>query len=64
MHADELETSILLAAHPTYVRAGWQTSDHTASDRRYLTTLGISAYTKAGSSVIRRERMPIRAIWF
>ena len=48
MHAGELETSILLAAHPTYVREGWQTGDHTASDRRYLTTLGISAYTKSG----------------
>jgi creatinine amidohydrolase len=48
MHTGELETSILLAAHPTYVREGWQTSDHTASDRRYLTTLGISAYTTSG----------------
>jgi creatinine amidohydrolase len=48
MHAGELETSILLAAHPTYVREGWQTIDHTASDRRYLTTLGISAYTETG----------------
>ena len=48
MHAGELETSILLAAHPTYVREGWQSSDHTASDRRYLTTLGISAYTTSG----------------
>jgi creatinine amidohydrolase len=48
MHAGELETSILLAAHPSYVREGWQASDHTASDRRYLTTLGISAYTTSG----------------
>ena len=48
MHAGELETSILLAAHPSYVREGWQTGDHTASDRRHLTTLGISAYTKSG----------------
>jgi creatinine amidohydrolase len=48
MHAGELETSILLAAHPTHVREGWQSSDHTASDRRYLTTLGISTYTKTG----------------
>jgi creatinine amidohydrolase len=29
MHAGELETSILLAAHPAYVRDGWQTADHT-----------------------------------
>ncbi len=48
MHAGELEASILLAAHPVYVREGWQRSDHTASDRRYLTTLGISAYTTSG----------------
>jgi creatinine amidohydrolase len=48
MHAGELETSILLAAHPVYVRDGGQSSDHTASDRRYLTTLGISAYTTCG----------------
>ena len=32
MHAGDLETSILLAAHPPYIREGWQTSDHTASD--------------------------------
>ena len=31
-----------------YVREGWQSSDHIASDRRYLTTLGISAYTTSG----------------
>jgi creatinine amidohydrolase len=28
MHAGELETSILLATHPSYVRDGWQTADH------------------------------------
>ena len=43
-----LETSILLAAHPVYVRDGWQSSDYIASDRRYLTTLGKSAYTPNG----------------
>jgi creatinine amidohydrolase len=48
MHAGELETSILLAAHPTYVRDGWHTSDHASSDRRYLTTVGIGAYTTSG----------------
>jgi creatinine amidohydrolase len=48
MHAGELETSVLLAAHPAYLRDGWQSSDHTASDRRYLTTLGVSAYTASG----------------
>jgi creatinine amidohydrolase len=48
MHAGELATSILLAAHPAEIREGWQSSDHTASDRRYLTTLGINAYTTSG----------------
>jgi creatinine amidohydrolase len=48
MHAGELETSILLAAHPVYLRDGWQSSDHTASDRRHLTTLGMNAYTPSG----------------
>jgi creatinine amidohydrolase len=49
-HADELETSILLAAHPVYVRDGWQSSEYIASDRRYLTTLGKSAYTPSRAS--------------
>ncbi|NGX07555.1 creatininase family protein [Mycobacteroides franklinii] len=48
MHAGELETSILLAAYPRYLRAGWDTADHGATDRRYLTTVGISAYTPTG----------------
>jgi len=48
MHAGELETSILLAAYPDYLRPGWHTSDHTHSDRRYLTTLGMHAYTDTG----------------
>jgi creatinine amidohydrolase len=48
MHAGELETSILLAAHPNFVRDGWQTADHSAPDRRHLTTVGISAYTDSG----------------
>lgn len=48
MHAGELETSILLAAHPDYLRDGWESTDHTATDRRYLTTLGIGAYTPTG----------------
>ena len=45
MHAGELEASVLLATYPTYVRDGWNTTDHSAPDRRYLTTLGTSAYT-------------------
>jgi creatinine amidohydrolase len=48
MHAGELETSVLLAAHSSYVRDGWQRHDHIAPDRRYLTTLGIGAYTTSG----------------
>jgi creatinine amidohydrolase len=48
MHAGELETSLLLTAWPDYLRQGWQTTDHTASDRRYLTTVGIRAYTPTG----------------
>jgi len=48
MHAGELETSILLAAYPRYLRSGWDIADHSASDRRYLTTVGINAYTPTG----------------
>jgi creatinine amidohydrolase len=48
MHAGELETSVLLAAHSSYVRDGWQGHDHIAPDRRYLTTVGIDAYTTSG----------------
>jgi len=48
MHAGELETSILLAAYPDYVREGWSADDHSAPDRRYLSTLGIRAYTDTG----------------
>ena len=49
MHAGELEASVLLATYPTYVRDGWNTTDHSAPDRRYLTTLGTSAYTRPAS---------------
>jgi creatinine amidohydrolase len=48
MHAGELETSILLATHPRHVRDGWRTADHSATDRRHLTTVGMSAYTDGG----------------
>lgn len=48
MHAGELETSILLAAYPDYLRDGWQHDDHLAPDRRQLLTLGIGAYTATG----------------
>ncbi|MQY03595.1 creatininase family protein [Actinomadura macrotermitis] len=46
MHAGELETSILLHAHPGLVRPGAQ--DVAADDRRHLLTLGMSAYTASG----------------
>lgn len=48
MHAGELETSILLHAHPHLVRAGYETADHLADDRRHLLTSGMAAYTASG----------------
>lgn len=52
MHAGELEASILLAAWPDYIRAGWQEAwsddDHAAAERRHLLTVGMDAYTSTG----------------
>ncbi|MER6463674.1 creatininase family protein [Streptomyces sp. NPDC001228] len=48
MHAGEVETSILLHAHPELVRPGHESADFTADDRRHLLTLGMSAYTESG----------------
>ncbi|RZQ61223.1 creatininase family protein [Amycolatopsis suaedae] len=48
MHAGELETSILLHAHPELVRPGAETSDHLADDRPHLLTLGLRPYTESG----------------
>ncbi|MFC5659951.1 creatininase family protein [Streptomyces nogalater] len=48
MHAGEIETSILLHAHPAFVRPGHESADFTADDRRHLLTLGMSAYTESG----------------
>ncbi|MER5433573.1 creatininase family protein [Streptomyces sp. NPDC002588] len=48
MHAGEIETSILLHAHPELVRPGNESADFTADDRRHLLTLGMSAYTDSG----------------
>ncbi|MFC4586987.1 creatininase family protein [Sphaerisporangium corydalis] len=48
MHAGELETSILLHAHPRLVRPGYESSDSPAEDRRHLLTLGMAAYTESG----------------
>jgi creatinine amidohydrolase/Fe(II)-dependent formamide hydrolase-like protein len=55
MHAGELETSILLHAHPELVRDGYETADHLADDRRHLLTAGMAAYTRSG--VIGRPSM-------
>ncbi|MFD7811625.1 creatininase family protein [Streptomyces sp. NPDC059785] len=55
MHAGEIETSILLHAHPETVRPGYETTDFLADDRRHLLTLGMSAYT--GSGVIGRPSL-------
>ncbi|MFI5684209.1 creatininase family protein [Streptomyces sp. NPDC051636] len=48
MHAGEIETSILLHAHPEYVRPGYESADFTADDRRHLLTVGMSTYTESG----------------
>ena len=40
MHAGELETSILLHAHPELIRDGYQAADWTADDRRHLLIAG------------------------
>ena len=48
MHGGELEVSILLSAFPDVVRDGWEHDDHTVDDRRHLSILGMSAYTKSG----------------
>jgi creatinine amidohydrolase len=48
MHAGEIETSILLHAHPECVRPGYEASDFVADDRRHLLTLGMSGYTDSG----------------
>jgi creatinine amidohydrolase len=48
MHAGELETSILLHAHPEVVRPGYETSDFLADDRKHLLTKGLDAYSPTG----------------
>ncbi|MBC9724372.1 creatininase family protein [Streptomyces sp. TRM68367] len=48
MHAGEIETSVLLHAHPELVRPGYETSDFVADDRRQLLALGMSGYTDSG----------------
>ncbi|HVW43863.1 MAG TPA: creatininase family protein [Amycolatopsis sp.] len=48
MHAGELETSILLHAHPELVRPGYDSADWIADDRRHLLSRGLDAYTESG----------------
>ncbi|MFC5748730.1 creatininase family protein [Actinomadura rugatobispora] len=48
MHAGEIETSILLHAHPELVLPGYETGDVVAGDRRHLLTLGLDEYTDSG----------------
>ncbi len=48
MHAGELETSILLHAHPELVRDGYQAADWAVDDRRHLLTTGMGEYTQSG----------------
>lgn len=48
MHAGELETSILLHAHPEVVKAGYESADSIADVRPHLLTLGMAGYTSSG----------------
>jgi len=48
MHAGELETSLLLHAHPDLVRPDYAEHDHVAAERDRMLTLGLSAYTESG----------------
>jgi creatinine amidohydrolase len=48
MHASEVETSIVLHAHPELVKDGYEMADCTADDRRHLLIKGMSAYTHSG----------------
>jgi creatinine amidohydrolase len=46
MHAGELETSVLLHAHPEMVRPG--AADHVTGPRDHMPTLGLAPYTPTG----------------
>lgn len=48
MHAGEIETSILLYAHPELVKNGYETADWVADDRRHFLVKGTTAYTNSG----------------
>jgi creatinine amidohydrolase len=55
MHAGELETSLLLHAHPSLVRPGYESADHLADERDHLLTHGLRPYT--GSGVVGRPSL-------
>jgi creatinine amidohydrolase len=48
MHAGELETSILLHAHPELVRPDYAEHDHVTAGRERMLTLSLGAYTESG----------------
>ncbi|WP_035923026.1 creatininase family protein [Frankia sp. QA3] len=48
MHAGELETSILLHAHPDVVQPGWESADEGGGPRPHLLIHGMQAYTRTG----------------
>ncbi|MGW4891444.1 creatininase family protein [Kitasatospora sp. NPDC004240] len=48
MHGGELEVSLLLHGAPHLIRDGIEQDDHSAPDRPYLLTLGMSGYTANG----------------
>jgi creatinine amidohydrolase len=48
MHAGELETSLLLYAHPEVIREELQPPDHLANTRTHLLVTGMRAYTESG----------------
>jgi creatinine amidohydrolase len=48
MHAGELETSLLLYAHPDVIRQELQPPDHLANTRTHLLITGMRAYTESG----------------
>jgi creatinine amidohydrolase len=48
MHAGELETSLLLHAHPELVRPDYADHDELADERNRMLTRGLAAYTASG----------------
>jgi creatinine amidohydrolase len=48
MHAGELETSLLLHAHPSLVPVDYAEHDEHADRRDHMLTLGLAPYTKSG----------------